>query len=115
MPKFIVNTPKQTQEIVETGQGGSYYNKDAIVWCWDRDGEPPIHVDLGFMVRVQRTEPLKDRNGKQVYKTILDGDHKTEVTKVKAYQIVTYLRNLRTGKIRASKRPAINLLDKLEE
>lgn len=105
MPKFLVNTPQGTQEILELGPGGSYFDRSRIVWCWDKDGEPPVKLDLGFMERIVKIEPIKDKNGKQVYDIILEGEHKTDRVKVPAEQRVVYLLNKKLGKRVKSNRP----------
>lgn len=110
MPKLLVNTPQGTQEILELGPGGSYFDKTRIVWCWDRDGEPPIKLDLGEMERIERIEPIKDANGKQQYDIILEGEHKTEKVKVPAQNKVVYLLNKKLGKRARSKKPPKRLV-----
>lgn len=105
MPRFIVNTPQGTQEDLQLGGGGSYFDPSRILWCWDRDGDPPVKVDLGYMERVEKVEPLLDANGKQIYDIIEEGQHKTEVQKLPAKQLVVYLVNTKRERIGRSKRP----------
>lgn len=105
MPKWIINNPQGKQELIETGVGGSYFDPSRIVWCWDFNGEPPVKVDLGFMERIERIEPVKDSNGKQLYGIIREGEHKTTARKVPLQHLVTYLKNRKLGKTKPSSRP----------
>lgn len=105
MPRWIVDSPSGKQELVETGVGGAYFDLSRIVWCWDGHGEPPVKVDLGYMERVERIEPVKDANGKQLYGIMITGEHKTTARKVPLRQLVIYLRNRKTGRVAKSKKP----------
>lgn len=48
--KLLVNTPFGSQEVIEVGEGGGYFDKSAILWDERIDGDMPM-VTLGGMVR----------------------------------------------------------------
>jgi hypothetical protein len=50
MKKLLVNTPKGTQEIVEIGEGGGYFDQSRVLWDERIDGDLP-EITLGGMVR----------------------------------------------------------------
>jgi hypothetical protein len=50
MTKILVNSPLGTQEIIEIGFGGGYFDKSLIIWDERVDGALP-EVTLGGMVR----------------------------------------------------------------
>lgn len=110
MPRLLVNYSDGSQRDEQYGPGGSYDGpKKNIVWCWDRDGDPPVPLSTGDMERVEKIELVKDANGKQLYDKIEIGEHKTEVRKVPQRQLVVYLRNNRLGKMARSKRAPVRL------
>lgn len=64
---------------------------------------------------IEKTELLKDANGKQIYEKILTGDHKTDVIKAPVSQVVKYLQDKTTLKQLQSKVPPIRIVpDDLE-
>ena len=110
MPRLIVNYPDGSQRDEQYSTGGSYNGpKENIVWCWDRDGEPPIETNLGYMERVEKIEIITDNNGKKLYDIIVEGENKTKAKRVPQRQLVVYLKNNRLGKIAKSKKPATKL------
>ena len=50
MSKLLVNSPLGTQEIIEIGFGGGYFDESLVIWDERVDGELP-EVTLGGMVR----------------------------------------------------------------
>lgn len=59
MTKLLVNTPHGTQEILEIGQGGGYFDNDLILWDERIDGPLP-EITLGGMVRTENILVLDD-------------------------------------------------------
>ncbi len=49
MYKLLVDTPQGTQEIIEVGEGGSYYDPSKVLWD-ERDGDMP-NVTCGGLIR----------------------------------------------------------------
>jgi hypothetical protein len=105
MPRLIVNYPDGSQRDEQYGTGGRYDGpKENIVWCWDRDGIPPVEISLGYMERIEKIEIVKDANGKKQYDLVATGENKTTMRKVPQKQLVVYLRNGSTGKVAQSKK-----------
>lgn len=52
--KLLVNTPAGTQEIIEVGEGGGYFDLDRVLWDERGDGPLPT-VTLGGMKRVGKS------------------------------------------------------------
>lgn len=50
MPKLLVNAPSGVQEIIEIGEGGSYFEPERVLWDERKDGALP-EVTVGGMVR----------------------------------------------------------------
>lgn len=48
--KLLVNTPSGTQEIIEVGEGGSYFDATLVLWDERTDGALP-GITIGGMVR----------------------------------------------------------------
>lgn len=110
MRQQLIQYSPGNQKIEEYGPFGGYVGPSSnIIWCWDKDGEPPISLDLGYMERVERAELLKDENGKQQYDKIETGDNKYCIKKAPIRQIVAYLKNNKTGKVGKSKKPPVRL------
>jgi hypothetical protein len=109
MARLIVTINGEQAEI-QTGIGGRFDgDPSGVIWCWDKDGEPPVVISLGYMERIEKIELIKDANGKQQYDTIVEGDNKSETKKAPARQLVVYLRNNRLGKTARSSRKPLRL------
>jgi hypothetical protein len=54
MYKLLVNTPQETQEIIEVGEGGGYFDTSLVLWDERQDGALPA-ITVGGMKRVGDT------------------------------------------------------------
>lgn len=54
MYKLLVNTPQETQEIIEVGEGGGYFDASRVLWDERQDGALP-EITVGGMKRVGDT------------------------------------------------------------
>ena len=50
MYKLLVNAPSGLQELIEVGEGGSYFDDTLVIWDERKDGPLP-EVTVGGMVR----------------------------------------------------------------
>ncbi|HYD58978.1 MAG TPA: hypothetical protein VEC35_01390 [Noviherbaspirillum sp.] len=50
MSKLLVNSPIGTQEVIEIGEGGGYFDQSRVLWDERKDGPLP-EITLGGMVR----------------------------------------------------------------
>lgn len=51
MRKLLVNTPRGTQEVIEVGEGGGYFDPARVLWDERTDGTLPA-ITIGGMKRV---------------------------------------------------------------
>lgn len=49
MAKILVDTPQNTQEVIEVGEGGGYFDPARVLWDERADGDMP-QITLGGMV-----------------------------------------------------------------
>lgn len=49
--KLLVNTPRGTQELIEVGEGGGYFDAARVMWDERKDGPLPANTKEGGMVR----------------------------------------------------------------
>lgn len=106
MLKLLIQYSPSDQRVEEYSTGGGYGGpKENILWSWPEDGELTIAVNSGHMERQIQTEPLKDDNGKQIYKIVAIGEHKTKAKRVPVKEKVAYLVNRLTEKRQRSKQP----------
>lgn len=104
MLKLLIQYSPSDQRVEEYSTGGGYGGpKENVLWDWQEDGEPEIPISLGHMERQLQTELMKDVNGKQIYKVITLGEHKTKAKRVPAREQVIYLVNKLLEKKQRSK------------
>jgi hypothetical protein len=70
MPKLLVNSPTGAQELLDIGEGGSYFDPSRVLWDEREDGELP-EITLGGMTR----------NGAELAFSQARMDEHTEATK----------------------------------
>lgn len=104
MLKMLIQYGPKDQRLEEYDVGGCYNGpEENVLWNSEIDGEIEIEINLGKMERVAEVEPIKDENGKQLYKTICFGEHKTKARRIPLYNRALYLYNSHTGKKQKSR------------
>lgn len=51
MSKLLVNTPYGSQEVIDVGEGGGYFDLSRVLWDERKDGPLPANTKAGGMVR----------------------------------------------------------------